>query len=83
MTFTEVMDHVAQAFETVGAAPTWQNVAVLGPLVLIRTFLSFSPQIEIDGAVPWRRALRWQRDPRPDRSDDRSARPRVREDSII
>ena len=39
MTFTEVMDHVAQAFETVGAAPTWQNVAVLGPLVLIRTFL--------------------------------------------
>ncbi|HEX6873292.1 MAG TPA: DUF1622 domain-containing protein [Micromonosporaceae bacterium] len=113
MTFTETMDHVAQAFEAIGVgvlvvgllwslvlairtwqtsggrvgyralresfggvlllglevlvaadlirtvavSPTVQNVAVLGLIVLIRTFLSFSLQIEIDGVPPWRRAL--------------------------
>ena len=30
-------------------------VLVLGLIVLIRTFLSFSLEIEIDGVVPWRR----------------------------
>jgi uncharacterized membrane protein len=113
MTFTETMDHVAQAFEAIGAAvllvgfflsiaisarsymrsrdgrlaysvlresfggvillglevlvaadlirtvavaPTLENVAILGLIVLIRTFLSFSLEIEIEGVVPWRRA---------------------------
>jgi hypothetical protein len=28
---------------------------VLGLIVLIRTFLSFSLEIEIEGVVPWRR----------------------------
>jgi uncharacterized membrane protein len=112
MSYTHVMDHVAQAFEIVGAAvlvvgfgvgfvhaavdalrgrgsggiytmlrryfgrsillgleilvaadlirtvavePTLQNVLGLGLIVLIRTFLSFSLEIEIDGVVPWRR----------------------------
>jgi hypothetical protein len=31
---------------------------VLGLIVLIRTFLSFSLEIEIDGVVPWRRGPR-------------------------
>jgi Protein of unknown function (DUF1622) len=31
------------------------NVAVLGLIVLIRTFLSFSLEVEIDGRWPWRR----------------------------
>ena len=114
MTFTEGMDHVAKAFEALGAAvlvlglllslalaarvwwrtrrgrvaygtlretfggvlllgleilvaadlvrtvavePTLQNVAILGLIVLIRTFLSFSLEIEIEGIPPWRRAL--------------------------
>lgn len=113
MTFTETMDHVAQAFEVIGVAvlvlglvwsvvlacrtwrvaggrsgyralresfggvlllgleilvaadlirtvavaPTLQNVAVLGLIVLIRTFLSFSLQVEIEGILPWRRVL--------------------------
>jgi uncharacterized membrane protein len=113
MTFTEVMDHVAQLFEAIGAAvllgglllslalairslvrgrdgrvayqvlresfggvillgleilvaadlvrtvavaPTLENVAILGLIVLIRTFLSFSLEIEIEGVAPWRRA---------------------------
>jgi uncharacterized membrane protein len=113
MTFTEVMDHVAQAFEALGAlvlaggtlwsfftaaltlrrsgrprqayttlrqviggtlllgleilvaadlvrtiavAPTLTNVLTLGIVVLIRTFLSFSLETEINGTLPWRRA---------------------------
>lgn len=47
----------ADLIRTVAVAPTTQNVAVLGLIVLIRTFLSFSLQVEIDGALPWRRAL--------------------------
>lgn len=47
----------ADLVRTVAVAPTPQNVAVLGLIVLIRTFLSFSLQVEIDGVPPWRRAL--------------------------
>ena len=114
MTFTEVMEHVAQAFEglgvfvlaagtlwsfaaagltwrrsgqagqayavlrralggtlllgleilvaadlvrTIAVAPTVDNVLTLGLIVLIRTFLSFSLEIEISGTPPWRRGL--------------------------
>ncbi|MFM8238680.1 MAG: DUF1622 domain-containing protein [Actinomycetota bacterium] len=42
---------------TVAVAPTLDNVIVLGIIVLIRTFLSFSLEIEIDGVPPWRKAL--------------------------
>ena len=41
---------------TVAVAPTLDNVFVLGLIVLIRTFLSFSLEIEIEGVPPWRRA---------------------------
>src|SRR5256884_5924344 len=46
---------------TVVVAPTMQNVMVLGLIVLIRTFLSLSLQLEIEGKLPWRREA-----PRPD-----------------
>jgi len=112
MTFTEVMDHVAQAFEalgvlvlglgtlwsfllaglawrrsghagqaygtlrqalggtlllgleiliaadlvrTVAVAPTLDNVLSLGLIVLIRTFLSITLEIEVTGMPPWGR----------------------------
>lgn len=42
---------------TVAVAPTLNNVVVLGIIVLIRTFLSFSLEIEIEGVPPWRRGL--------------------------
>ena len=42
---------------TVAISPTLDNVIVLGLIVLIRTFLSFSLEIEIDGVPPWRKAL--------------------------
>ena len=38
---------------TVVVAPTLQNVVVLGLIVLIRTFLSLSLQLEIEGKLPW------------------------------
>jgi len=42
---------------TVAVTPTLTNVVVLGLIVLIRTFLSFSLEIEIEGVPPWRRGL--------------------------
>ena len=47
----------ADLIRTVAVAPTIENVGVLGLIVLIRTFLSFSLEIEIEGVPPWRRAL--------------------------
>ena len=42
---------------TVAVEPSLDNVLVLGIIVLIRTLLSFSIEIEIDGVLPWRKAL--------------------------
>lgn len=39
------------------SAPSLEDAAVLGLIVVIRTVLSMSIQIEIDGVLPWRRAL--------------------------
>jgi uncharacterized membrane protein len=47
----------ADLIQTVAVDATLQNVAILGLIVLIRTFLSFSLEIELEGVVPWRRAL--------------------------
>ena len=41
----------ADLIRTVAVDPTMQNVLVLGLIVLIRTFLSFSLEIEIEGVV--------------------------------
>jgi hypothetical protein len=41
---------------TVAVEPTLTNVGVLGLIVIIRTVLSFSLEIEIEGMPPWRRA---------------------------
>jgi uncharacterized membrane protein len=46
----------ADLIRTVAVEPTLDNVLVLGLIVVIRTFLSFSLSTEIDGAPPWRRA---------------------------
>ncbi len=45
----------ADLIRTVAVEPTLQNVLVLGLIILIRTFLSFSLEVEIDGIAPWRR----------------------------
>jgi uncharacterized membrane protein len=38
---------------TVAVAPTLQNLAVLALIVVIRTFLSFSLEMEVSGRWPW------------------------------
>lgn len=43
--------------KTITQTPTLESVVVLGIIVLIRTVLSFTIQIEIEGTLPWRRAL--------------------------
>ena len=40
---------------TVVVAPTLENVAVLATIVLIRTVLSMTLQVEIEGRWPWQR----------------------------
>ena len=46
----------ADLVRTVAVAPTLDNVLILGLIVAIRTFLSFSLETEIEGVAPWRRA---------------------------
>ena len=43
----------ADIIRTVALQPTMENVLVLGLLVLIRTFLSWSLVVEIEGRWPW------------------------------
>lgn len=43
---------------TVAVDPSLQSVAVLSVIVVIRTFLSMTLQLEIDGCWPWQRSAR-------------------------
>jgi uncharacterized membrane protein len=43
----------ADVIRTVAFQPTLANVAVLGLLVLVRTFLSWAMSVELDGQWPW------------------------------
>ena len=43
----------ADIIRTVAVAPTYESVGVLAIIVLIRTFLSFSLELEITGRWPW------------------------------
>ena len=45
----------ADIIRTVAVAPTLTSVAVLAGIVVIRTFLSFSLQVELEGKFPWQR----------------------------
>ena len=44
----------ADVVRTVALEPTFENVLTLGLLVLIRTFLSWSLVVEIEGHWPWK-----------------------------
>ena len=46
---------IADIILTVTVDPTLQSAAILAIIVLVRTFLSFSLEIELEGALPWRR----------------------------
>jgi uncharacterized membrane protein len=45
----------ADIIRTVAVRPSAESVAVLGGIVLIRTFLSFSLELEISGRWPWQK----------------------------
>ena len=46
----------ADIIETITVEPSLASVGVLGILVAVRTGLSFSLDVEVDGMLPWRRA---------------------------
>jgi uncharacterized membrane protein len=45
----------ADIVKTIAVAPTLMSLAVLAGLVLIRTFLSWTLVLEIEGSWPWQR----------------------------
>lgn len=55
----------ADIIGTVAIEPSLQSLAVLAGIVLIRTFLSFALEVEIEGRWPWRRGRDRERDGQP------------------
>lgn len=47
----------ADLIRTITSKPSIEDAVILGVIVVIRTVLSMSIQIEIEGTLPWRRAL--------------------------
>ena len=45
---------IADIVETITIEATLASAITLGVIVLVRTFLSFSLEIELEGIVPWR-----------------------------
>jgi hypothetical protein len=48
----------AAVISTITAPLTFESVGLLAAIVLIRTFLSFSLETEIEGCWPWQRAAK-------------------------
>jgi uncharacterized membrane protein len=46
---------IADIVQTITIDPTVDSAVALGLVVLVRTFLSFSLEIELEGTLPWRR----------------------------
>lgn len=55
----------ADIIRTVAVTPDIRSVMVLGAIVLIRTFLSYSLQLEVTGYWPWQ-AARAKQNPKQD-----------------
>ena len=47
----------ADLIRAITSKPSIEDALILGLIVVIRTVLSMSIQIEIEGVLPWRRAL--------------------------
>jgi len=62
----------ADVVRTVTLRPTLNNVAVLGLLVFIRTFLSWSLVVEIEGRWPWQAQAERHRSGANEPVDDRT-----------
>ncbi len=64
----------ADIIRTVTLEPTLENVAALGLLVVVRTFLSWSLVVELSGRWPWELDRMGTREPVPS-SDSHSSSP--------
>ncbi len=53
---------IADIVMTITVDPTLKSATALGVIVLVRTFLSFSLEVELEGSLPWRRR---DAEPRP------------------
>jgi uncharacterized membrane protein len=51
---------IADIVQTITIDPTVESAIALGIVVLVRTSLSFSLEIELDGTLPWRRQRQTQ-----------------------
>ncbi|MRR11311.1 DUF1622 domain-containing protein [bacterium] len=51
----------ADIIRTIAVELTLENLANLAVLIAVRTFLSWSLEVEIDGRWPWQRSTRTQR----------------------
>jgi uncharacterized membrane protein len=49
---------IADIVQTITIDPSLESALTLALIVAVRTFLSFSLEIELDGRVPWRKASR-------------------------
>ena len=47
---------IADIVQTITIDPTLESALALGLIVVVRTFLSFSLEIELEGVVPWRKS---------------------------
>ncbi len=50
----------ADIIRTVAVEPTFRGVGVLAVIVLVRTFLSFTLDVELEGRWPWQKAAHEQ-----------------------
>lgn len=48
---------IADIVQTITIDPTLESALTLSLIVVVRTFLSFSLEIELDGIVPWRKSV--------------------------
>ncbi len=46
----------ADVIRTVAVTPTFQSVSILGMIVVIRTFMSWTLQLELEGRWPWQKS---------------------------
>ena len=46
---------IADIVQTITIDPTLESALTLALIVFVRTFISFSLEIELDGVVPWRK----------------------------
>ncbi len=47
----------ADVIRTVAVEPTFQSVGILAIIVLIRTFMSWTLQLELEGRWPWQKPV--------------------------